>query len=70
MRVTEEKVILVDMDAVLANFEAGFLEKWRQLYPDREFVPLGDRITPRVYQQYPAHHLEDINRIYAGPHFF
>uniref|UniRef100_A0A1A8JJJ6 5', 3'-nucleotidase, cytosolic n=1 Tax=Nothobranchius kuhntae TaxID=321403 RepID=A0A1A8JJJ6_NOTKU len=35
--------VLVDMDGVLADFEGGFLKKYRARYPDEPFVSLDDR---------------------------
>jgi len=33
--------VLVDMDGVLTDFESGFLDRWRELYADRIFIPLS-----------------------------
>eukprot|EP00747_Dinoflagellata_sp_TGD_P197251 gnl/TRDRNA2_/TRDRNA2_68411_c0_seq1.p2 gnl/TRDRNA2_/TRDRNA2_68411_c0~~gnl/TRDRNA2_/TRDRNA2_68411_c0_seq1.p2 ORF type:complete len:134 (-),score=11.58 gnl/TRDRNA2_/TRDRNA2_68411_c0_seq1:445-846(-) len=37
------KVILVDMDGVLCDFEAHFLHKWREAHPDRQWIPTEQR---------------------------
>ncbi|XP_038136020.1 5'(3')-deoxyribonucleotidase, mitochondrial-like [Cyprinodon tularosa] len=44
--------VLVDMDGVLADFEGGFLRKYRARYPDDPFVPLDDRRGFWVSSQY------------------
>lgn len=36
-------VILVDMDGVLCDFEAHFLQRWRARYPDAPWLPLEQR---------------------------
>ena len=36
-------IILVDMDDVLADFDGGFLLKWREKYPDEFFIPMSER---------------------------
>ncbi|XP_041671426.1 5'(3')-deoxyribonucleotidase, mitochondrial-like [Cheilinus undulatus] len=44
--------VLVDMDGVLADFEGGFLKKYRARYPDEPFIPLNDRRGFLVSPQY------------------
>ncbi|XP_028910590.1 5'(3')-deoxyribonucleotidase, mitochondrial [Ornithorhynchus anatinus] len=44
--------VLLDMDGVLADFEGGFLRKFRARYPDNPFVPLEDRRGFWVSEQY------------------
>uniref|UniRef100_A0A1A8A490 5', 3'-nucleotidase, cytosolic n=1 Tax=Nothobranchius furzeri TaxID=105023 RepID=A0A1A8A490_NOTFU len=44
--------VLVDMDGVLADFEGGFLKKYRARYPDEPFVSLDDRRGFWVSMQY------------------
>lgn len=36
----DKKIILVDMDGVLADFNQGILNKWREKYPSYPFVEL------------------------------
>jgi len=45
--------ILVDMDGVLADFDGEFLKRWRERYPDKFYVPLEERTTMYVKEQYP-----------------
>uniref|UniRef100_A0A3B3V3R2 5',3'-nucleotidase, mitochondrial n=1 Tax=Poecilia latipinna TaxID=48699 RepID=A0A3B3V3R2_9TELE len=44
--------VLVDMDGVLADFEGGFLKKYRARYPDEPFITLDDRRGFWVSLQY------------------
>lgn len=44
--------VLVDMDGVLADFEGGFLRKFRARFPDLPFVALEDRRGFWVSEQY------------------
>ncbi|KAM7371176.1 hypothetical protein PAMP_010667 [Pampus punctatissimus] len=44
--------VLVDMDGVLADFEGGFLKKYRAKYPDEPYIPLDDRRGFWVSTQY------------------
>ncbi|XP_033988923.1 5'(3')-deoxyribonucleotidase, mitochondrial-like isoform X1 [Trematomus bernacchii] len=44
--------VLVDMDGVLADFEGGFLKKYRAKYPEDPFISLQDRRGFWVSTQY------------------
>lgn len=44
--------VLVDMDGVLADFEGGFLKKFRATYPDQPYISLEDRRGFWVSEQY------------------
>uniref|UniRef100_A0A8C7WZX8 5',3'-nucleotidase, mitochondrial n=1 Tax=Oryzias sinensis TaxID=183150 RepID=A0A8C7WZX8_9TELE len=44
--------VLVDMDGVLADFEGGFLKKYRARYPEEPFISLDDRRGFWVSAQY------------------
>lgn len=44
--------VLVDMDGVLADFEGGFLKKYRARYPNDPYIPLEDRKGFWVSAQY------------------
>lgn len=44
--------VLVDMDGVLADFEGGFLKKYRARYPDDPYITLDDRRGFWVSSQY------------------
>ncbi|KAG9465616.1 hypothetical protein GDO78_017993 [Eleutherodactylus coqui] len=44
--------VLVDMDGVLADFEGGFLKKYRAQYPKEPYIALEDRRGFWVSEQY------------------
>ena len=44
--------VLVDMDGVIADFEGGFLKKYRARYPNEPFITLEDRRGFWVSTQY------------------
>ncbi|KAL7979396.1 hypothetical protein Chor_015420 [Crotalus horridus] len=44
--------VLVDMDGVLADFEGGFLKKYRARYPDLPYIALEERRGFWVSEQY------------------
>lgn len=62
--------ILVDMDGVIADFEAGFLREWQRQYPERGFIPLDQRTTFYIREQYPASVFIDVVNLQAAPGFF
>jgi len=62
--------VLIDMDGVLADFESGFLLHWRARHPDRASVPLEQRNTFFIVDQYPADCHELIWQIFLAPGFF
>lgn len=63
-------IILVDQDGVLADFEGGFLRLWRERHPDLPYVPLVDRRTFLIEDQYPAEHLGLVREIQNARGFF
>jgi 5'-nucleotidase len=62
--------ILVDMDGVIADFEGGFLKSWRAVHPENPFVPIEQRITFYLVEQYPADLKDLVQEIYLSPYFF
>ncbi|KAK7112545.1 hypothetical protein V1264_011989 [Littorina saxatilis] len=44
--------VLVDMDQVLCDFEGSFLVKYREKYPEEPFIPLEERNTFYIADQY------------------
>ncbi len=62
-------IILVDMDNTLAEFDKGFLDIWRKLYPKEFYVPLEDRRTFHPHKDYPEHLHEKIHEICHGKGF-
>jgi len=62
--------VLIDMDGVLADFEAGFLDEWRRQHPDKFYVPREQRNTFYIVEQYPAEYRDLIWQIFTSPGFF
>lgn len=62
-------IILVDMDGVLADFERGFLDSYRQRYPDKPFVPLNQRTTFQVKDDYSEDIQPLVKEVYTAPGF-
>lgn len=68
--VDTSKIFLVDMDGVVADFEGGFITAWQQKYPGRPYVPLGERKTFKLTDDYPLEMVEDVKKVYCTPGFF
>lgn len=63
-------IILVDQDGVLANFEYGFLRRWRYLFPNDFFLPLDQRKNFHIEDDYPDYLEGEIVKIFSEPGFF
>lgn len=66
----DKKIILVDMDGVLADFEGRFLEIWKKKFPHHPHVPLEKRETFYLEEDYPEGLEKDIGDIFSAPGFF
>jgi 5'-nucleotidase len=62
--------ILVDMDGVIADFDQEFLRHWRKRHPDKFYVPVEERRTFYVRDQYPVDLQSLITEILLAPDFF
>lgn len=62
--------ILVDMDGVIADFEGGFLKIWQTQYADKPFIPLEQRTSFYVVDQYPDDLKDLVRQIFVAPNFF
>jgi 5'-nucleotidase len=62
--------ILVDMDGVLSDFDGEFLKRWRERYPDKFYVPIEERTTFYVKEQYPNELKPLVSEIVGEPGFF
>jgi len=65
-----KKIILIDMDGVLADFEKGFLKEWRKKFPHHPHVPVEERKTFNLMESYPSGLKKDVESIYRTPGFF
>jgi len=63
-------LILIDQDGPLADFEQGFINKWQSLFPGEFFIPLEERTTFYIRQQYPKNLIEKVDSVYSAPDFF
>ena len=63
------KVVLVDMDGVVADFERGFAAIWRSKYPNRIFIREEDRRNFYLADDYPEEYRADILEIIYNPGF-
>lgn len=58
------------MDGVLADFETRFLEEWKKKYPHHPHVPLEERETFCLSEDYPGGLEDDIESVLSAPGFF
>lgn len=63
-------LVLVDMDGVLADFEAAFLAAWRHNNPSLSYVEVADRDVFYVKDQYPLEHRELVHAVHGVEGFF
>lgn len=61
--------ILIDMDGVIADFEGGFLKNWKELHPDKLLIPLEQRTTFRIVDQYPEELRRMVEGVIQAPNF-
>ncbi len=62
--------ILVDMDGVLADFDAEFLKRWRRRHPDEFFMPAERRSKYYLKDEYPQELKPLVVDILVEPGFF
>lgn len=65
-----KKIILVDMDDVLADFEAKFLEDWKKKFLNHPHIPLNNRKAFRIEEDYPSELKKEVEGIFSAPGFF
>lgn len=63
-------IVLVDQDGPLADFEKGFLDEWRSRFPNDFFVPIHERKTFYVRDDYPSELRNKVESIYFSPGFY
>ena len=63
-------IFLIDMDGVIADFEQGFVNAWRERYPDRFYIEPEKRTTFYADEDYPSAWSGDIDDIVSGERFF
>jgi 5'-nucleotidase len=45
--------ILIDMDGVISDYDGEFLQRWRSRHADKFYVPVEERTTFYVIDEYP-----------------
>lgn len=71
MTIPEGPVVLVDMDGVLADFDAAFHEAVREQYPHATMLdPLPDPPSFYASQAYPGQFQSELRAISDAEHFF
>lgn len=63
-------IILVDQDGPLADFEQGFLAAWQREFPSELFVPIEERKSRFVDQDYPLHLRPKVQWLIHQPGFY
>jgi 5'-nucleotidase len=58
------------MDGVLADFETGFLEIWQTQYPERSFIPIHERKTFFIAEQYPLEFKAHVYSVFTSQFFY
>lgn len=63
-------IILIDQDGVLADFERGFHDAWQASGHSHSALPLEDRRSFYVRDDYPRHLRGEVEVIYPAPGFY
>lgn len=64
------KVILIDQDGVLANYQQRFLEIWRAEHPEKVWVPIEALTEHDTDKNYPPEYRDIIDEIVVRKGFF
>ena len=64
-----KKIVLIDMDGPLANFDKWFYELWMETYPDLPNVKPEDRKSFYVNMDYLPEHENLVRDLYNSDHF-
>lgn len=63
-------LLLIDQDGVLADFEEGLRQKWRQAYSDVAPLAPAARLSFYAHRDYPEHLRERVAKICFAERFF
>jgi 5'-nucleotidase len=66
----EKKIILVDMDGPLAQFEETFLKEWKKMFPKEPHIPLRHRRKFYPRDEYPEKLRPKVEQIYKDRDFY
>ena len=63
-------LILIDQDGVLADFERGFHAAWNAKGHEHPILPVHERRTFYIRDDYPTHIRQEVEAVYTAPGFF
>ncbi len=63
-------IYLIDMDGVIADFDAEFNTRWKERHPDKFWVHPKERTTFYLRDNYPAEYRPLLEEIYYEPGFY
>lgn len=63
-------LILIDQDGVLADFERGFYDAWNVSGNGHSALPLHERHSFYVREDYPSHLRKEVEAVYSTPGFY
>lgn len=63
-------LLLIDMDGVLADFEQGLRQKWRQAYADVPPLPAAERLSFYASRDYPEYLQSRVGKVCFAQGFF
>lgn len=64
------KVVLIDMDNTIVNFDKRFDEQWQKKYPDLPFIPCSERKSFHIEKSFPKELENNVLDIFHEPGFF
>ena len=70
MRQTMERTLLLDMDGVLADFDAGFCVVWASVCPDGPQLDQLNRKSPKIAEEFPSPYREKAERLFRSKGFY
>jgi len=57
-------MLLIDLDGTLADFEQGFINTWKKLYPGVPHLPKESRKCFYLHEEYPEEQREKVLSVY------
>ena len=64
-----KKIILIDQDDVIADFNKFFIKKWKEKYPEKSYIPIKKRKSFYIEEDYPKEQKELVRSIYHAEGF-
>ena len=62
--------VLLDMDSVIVNTPKGFIEKWKEIFPEIPYVPYEKMSSLCLEELYPPEHKDKVLQIWTTPGLF